>query len=80
MLSLVCYIYLWIILDAQVMAPTTFSLICFRLKPNELDTDHGNNLNAALEEAVNSDGSILITHTVRMLLGWPFSKIIIKTR
>ena len=67
--------YSWSILDAQVMAPTTFSLVCFRLKPNEHDKDHGNILNAALVEAVNSDGRILITHTVRILLGWPFLKL-----
>lgn len=70
MLSVVCYIYSWSILDGQVMAPTTFSLTCFRLKPHEYDPDHGNNLNAALEEAVNSSGSILMTHTVCMLFGW----------
>jgi glutamate/tyrosine decarboxylase-like PLP-dependent enzyme len=48
----------------EVMAPRTFSLVCFRLKPTAADANNGTSLNSKLVEAVNSDGNILITHTV----------------
>jgi len=48
----------------EVVAPRTFSLICFRLRPPAHDADNGNTLNAHLAETLNSDGSILITNTV----------------
>jgi aromatic-L-amino-acid decarboxylase len=48
----------------EVMAPRTFSLICFRLRPRANDADRGYSLNAKLVEALNIDGDILVTHTV----------------
>ncbi|KAG0553831.1 hypothetical protein M758_12G044200 [Ceratodon purpureus] len=48
----------------EIMAPRSFSLICFRLRPRANDPDKGYSLNAKLVEALNSDGNILITHTV----------------
>lgn len=48
----------------EVVAPRTFSLICFRLRPPAHDADNGNTLNANLAETLNSDGSILISNTV----------------
>lgn len=52
----------------QVMAPRKFSLVCFRLSPPANDADLGYTLNAKLVDALNSDGSILITNTVHKLL------------
>ena len=50
--------------DWQVMAPRSFSLICFRLKPLSNDADNGYSLNAKLVEALNCGGDVLVTHTV----------------
>lgn len=50
--------------ELQIMAPRTFSLICFRLRPPANDADNGYTLNAKLVEALNCSGNILITHTV----------------
>ena len=48
----------------QVVAPRTFSLVCFRLLPPPNSEDHGNKLNRDLLDSVNSTGSVFITHTV----------------
>lgn len=50
----------------QVVAPRTFSLVCFRLLPPPSSEDNGNKLNHDLLESVNSTGSVFITHTVCM--------------
>ncbi|KAG0628344.1 hypothetical protein M758_1G019700 [Ceratodon purpureus] len=52
----------------EVMAPRMFSLVCFRLRPPPNDADNGYALNAMLADALNSDGSILVTNTIRILL------------
>ncbi|XP_017411095.1 tyrosine decarboxylase 2 [Vigna angularis] len=48
----------------KVVAPRTFSLVCFRLLPPLNSEDHGNKLNSDLLDSVNSTGNIFITHTV----------------
>ncbi|KAG6557398.1 hypothetical protein Mapa_000667 [Marchantia paleacea] len=48
----------------EMVAPRNFSLICFRLKPLENDTDNGKTVNATLLEAINSRGDCFLTHTV----------------
>ncbi|KAH7690926.1 Tyrosine decarboxylase protein [Dioscorea alata] len=48
----------------EVVAPRTFSLVCFRLIPREGDQDNGYKLNYNLLDAVNSSGKIFISHTV----------------
>lgn len=48
----------------EMVAPRNFSLVCFRLKPLENDTDNGRTVNATLLEAINSRGACFLTHTV----------------
>ncbi|KAG5055428.1 hypothetical protein JHK85_007938 [Glycine max] len=48
----------------KVVAPRTFSLVCFRLLPPPNSADHGNKLNSDLLDSVNSTGNAFITHTV----------------
>ncbi|KAL3693668.1 hypothetical protein R1sor_007319 [Riccia sorocarpa] len=48
----------------EMVAPRSFSLVCFRLKPREVDTESGNILNATLLEAINSRGECFLTHTI----------------
>ncbi|XP_042515557.1 tyrosine decarboxylase 2 [Macadamia integrifolia] len=65
----------------EIVAPRTFSLVCFRLCPQRDDQDHCNKLNHALLEAVNSTGKIVISHTVlsgkyilRFVVGTPLTE------
>lgn len=62
------------------MVPRTFSLVCFRLKPPVSDPDNGYTLNSTLVEALNSKGSILITHTVDSspLQRWKIRRLLAK--
>ncbi|XP_009384062.2 tyrosine decarboxylase 2 isoform X2 [Musa acuminata AAA Group] len=48
----------------EVVAPRTFSLVCFRLIPPPNDQDNGYKLNHSLLDAVNSSGKIFLSHTV----------------
>ncbi|URD79296.1 MYB family transcription factor [Musa troglodytarum] len=48
----------------EVVAPRTFSLVCFRLIPPPNDQDNGYKLNHGLLDAVNSSGKIFLSHTV----------------
>lgn len=48
----------------EIIAPRTFSLVCFRLLPPPNSEDHCNKLNHDLLDLVNSTGSVFITHTV----------------
>ncbi|THU56229.1 hypothetical protein C4D60_Mb11t15090 [Musa balbisiana] len=48
----------------SVVAPRTFSLVCFRLIPPPNDQDNGYKLNHSLLDAVNSSGKIFLSHTV----------------
>ncbi|XP_072956430.1 tyrosine decarboxylase 2 isoform X1 [Typha angustifolia] len=48
----------------EIMAPKTFSLVCFRLIPPADDLDNGYKLNYNLMDAVNTTGKIFISHTV----------------
>ncbi|KAH9568469.1 hypothetical protein CY35_03G078500 [Sphagnum magellanicum] len=47
----------------EVMAPVTFSLVCFRLRTLPGSQDNSNSLNSKLVEALNRKGDILVTHT-----------------
>ncbi|MED6147516.1 Tyrosine decarboxylase 2 [Stylosanthes scabra] len=47
----------------KVVAPRTFSLVCFRLLP-PANSEDINKLNRDLLDSVNSTGSVFITHTV----------------
>lgn len=47
----------------EVVAPRTFSLVCFRLLPPD-QHDDGYKLNYNLLDAVNSSGKIFLSHTV----------------
>ncbi|KAJ7570760.1 hypothetical protein O6H91_01G133900 [Diphasiastrum complanatum] len=66
----------------EILAPRTFALVCFRLKPLVGDLDNGYRSNAELQEAVNSSGSIFFTHTVlsgvytlRIAVGAPLTEM-----
>ncbi|XP_012085210.1 phenylacetaldehyde synthase isoform X1 [Jatropha curcas] len=48
----------------EIVAPRTFSLVCFRLLPPRNNEDRGNKLNHELLDAVNSTGRTFISHTV----------------
>nr|WGU11341.1 tyrosine decarboxylase 2 [Crinum x powellii] len=48
----------------EVVAPRTFSLVCFRLLPPANHPDDGYKLNHSLLDAVNSSGKIFVSHTV----------------
>jgi hypothetical protein len=48
------------------MAPTTFSLVCFRLRTLPGSQDNSNSLNSKLVDALNRKGNILVTHTVKL--------------
>lgn len=66
----------------KVVAPRTFSLVCFRLLPPPNSEDNGNKLNHDLLDSVNSTGSVFITHTVlsgeyilRFAVGAPLTEV-----
>ncbi|XP_020599476.1 tyrosine decarboxylase 1 isoform X2 [Phalaenopsis equestris] len=48
----------------EVMAPRTFSLVCFRLIPPSNHEDNGYKLNYSLMDAINTGGKIFLSHTV----------------
>ncbi|XP_020096461.1 tyrosine decarboxylase 1 isoform X2 [Ananas comosus] len=48
----------------EIVAPRTFSLVCFRLLPPLYDQDDGYKLNYNLLDAVNRSGKIFMSHTV----------------
>jgi aromatic-L-amino-acid decarboxylase len=50
----------------EVMAPMTFSLVCFRLRTLPGSQDNSNSLNSKLVDALNRKGNILVTHTVKL--------------
>ncbi|KMZ74011.1 putative Tyrosine decarboxylase (or alternatively Aromatic aldehyde synthase) [Zostera marina] len=47
----------------EIVCPTLFSLVCFRLLPRNED-DGGYELNSELLDAVNSTGKLFFTHTI----------------
>jgi aromatic-L-amino-acid decarboxylase len=49
--------------DFERLAPTLFSTVCFRARPNGFDEDELNELNEKLLEAVNRTGKIFLSHT-----------------
>ncbi|HEX6507549.1 MAG TPA: pyridoxal-dependent decarboxylase, partial [Chloroflexota bacterium] len=49
--------------DWELMAPTTFSTVCFRFHPAKVH-DGLDELNVAIEEAINATGEAFISHTV----------------
>ncbi|KAL5059781.1 hypothetical protein RYX36_031385 [Vicia faba] len=66
----------------KVVAPRTFTLVCFRLLPPPNSKDNGNKLNHDLIDLVNSTGSVFITHTVlsgefvlRFAVGAPLTEV-----
>lgn len=48
----------------ELMAPVDFSLVCFRLNPQNVPEKQLNELNRTLLEAVNKTGETMLTHTV----------------
>jgi aromatic-L-amino-acid decarboxylase len=48
----------------ELLAPVTFSTICFRAKPAGIEEDKLNELNLRLMTEVNNTGKIFISHTV----------------
>jgi aromatic-L-amino-acid decarboxylase len=56
----------WVDADAdwELMAPVPFSTVCFRARPRGLDASQLDHLNLAIEDAVNTQGEIFISHTV----------------
>ncbi|KAJ6833589.1 tyrosine decarboxylase 1 [Iris pallida] len=65
----------------EVVAPRTFSLVCFRLLPPPNHEDEGYKLNYSLLDAVNSSGELFLSHTVlsgkfvlRMAVGAPLTE------
>ncbi|KAL9228270.1 hypothetical protein vseg_003868 [Gypsophila vaccaria] len=65
----------------EVVTPRTFSLVCFRLLPPANHQQEGDKLNRELLDAVNSIGTIFISHTVlsgkyvlRLAVGAPLTE------
>ncbi|KAL8252741.1 hypothetical protein R6Q59_036434 [Mikania micrantha] len=65
----------------EIVAPRTFSLVCFRLLPANKNKEYANKLNRDLLDAVNSSGQIYISHTVlsgkyilRFVVGAPLTE------
>ncbi|PIA40075.1 hypothetical protein AQUCO_02500062v1 [Aquilegia coerulea] len=65
----------------EIVAPRTFSLVCFRLISPHNDDDFCNKLNHDLLDAVNSTGKIFLSHTVlsgkyilRFVVGTPLTE------
>eukprot|EP00898_Chlorokybus_atmophyticus_P001113 jgi/Chlat1/2001/Chrsp158S00128 len=56
----------WVLKDDRFesLAPTLFSLVCFRLKPPADRNADGNVINQQLLDAVNDTGKLFMTHTV----------------
>ena len=50
--------------DFEILAPTTMNVVCFRMKPEAVQSEEKlNELNEELLHAVNATGKIYITHT-----------------
>jgi aromatic-L-amino-acid/L-tryptophan decarboxylase len=49
--------------DFQILAPVTFSLVCFRYAPKGVDETRLDDLNARLLEALNATGRVFLSHT-----------------
>ncbi|MGQ0641154.1 MAG: pyridoxal phosphate-dependent decarboxylase family protein [Gemmatimonadaceae bacterium] len=47
----------------ELMAPVTFSLVCFRYAPSGVDDAMLNQLNQAILDRVNSSGRVFLSHT-----------------
>jgi aromatic-L-amino-acid decarboxylase len=47
----------------QILAPVTFSLVCFRYAPAGVDETMLNQLNQAIMERVNASGRVFLSHT-----------------
>ncbi|KAL0923196.1 hypothetical protein M5K25_007241 [Dendrobium thyrsiflorum] len=65
----------------EVMAPQTFSLVCFRLIPLPNHQDNNYKLNYSLKDSINPSGKIFLSHTVmsgkfvlRLVVGAPLTK------
>ncbi|KAD4584817.1 hypothetical protein E3N88_22418 [Mikania micrantha] len=65
----------------EIVATRTFSLVCFRLLPDNKNEEDANKLNRDLLDAVNSSGQIYISHTVlsgkyilRFVVGAPLTE------
>ncbi|KAL8552205.1 hypothetical protein ACS0TY_001049 [Phlomoides rotata] len=65
----------------EVVAPRTFSLVCFRVLPTGNNEERANSLNRELLEIVNSTGKLFISHTVlsnkyvlRLAVGAPLTE------
>jgi aromatic-L-amino-acid decarboxylase len=48
----------------EMIVPTIFSLVCFRLRTPAGSKDNSRTLNSKLVEALNRKGDVLVTHTV----------------
>lgn len=68
----------WLLQDErfELLAPLTFNVICFRLKPGNLSLEESNRKNEELLHRINSTGKMYITHTklagrytLRMVIG-----------
>eukprot|EP00252_Welwitschia_mirabilis_P013185 TRINITY_DN29104_c0_g1_i1.p1 TRINITY_DN29104_c0_g1~~TRINITY_DN29104_c0_g1_i1.p1 ORF type:complete len:504 (+),score=108.51 TRINITY_DN29104_c0_g1_i1:59-1570(+) len=66
----------------EIVAPRTFSLVCFRLLPLLPDPDNGHRLNSQLLESINNSGKAYLSHTVldgtytlRLAVGAPLTKM-----
>ncbi len=49
--------------DFERVAPTPFSLVCFRYRPPEVDASQVDGLNQRLLEAINAGGEFFLSHT-----------------
>ena len=49
--------------DFERMAPTLFSLVCFRYRPPDVDASQLDSLNQRLLEAINAGGEFFLSHT-----------------
>ena len=49
--------------DFERMAPTPFSLVCFRYRPSGVDASQLDSLNQRLLEAINAGGEFFLSHT-----------------
>jgi aromatic-L-amino-acid decarboxylase len=50
--------------DFEILAPVTINVVCFRFKPEGLNNEDINKINAELNHRLNDSGKIYLTHTV----------------
>ncbi|XP_023875003.1 tyrosine decarboxylase [Quercus suber] len=48
----------------EIVVPTNFAMVCFRILPSALSEEHANEANRKLLESINMSGCVFMTHAV----------------